>query len=316
MVRKIEFVDSHTAGEPTRVILSGGPELGAGPLSDRVEQFRAHHDSLRRAMVTEPRGADVLIGALLCEPADDSCDAGVIFFNNVGYLGMCGHGLIGFVETLKQLGRLNSDGCRIETPVGIVEAKLEKDGAITFDNVLSFRKASEVEIDVPSLGLVVGDVAWGGNWFFLTKDPKPLLSVAAIPDLLELATSIRQAVNKQGYPEVDHVELFGDPVAAGSDSRNFVLCPGLEYDRSPCGTGTSAKLACLAADGVLGPGETWIQEGILGTSFSSVFRWSSKEKQEIIPTVTGCAFLTAEGRLLLHDADPFRMGISTDETVL
>lgn len=315
MVRKIEFIDSHTAGEPTRVILSGGPDLGVGSLNDKLERFREHHDPLRRAMVTEPRGADVLIGALLCEPADSSCDAGVIFFNNVGYLGMCGHGLIGFVETLRQLGRLNSDSCRIETPVGIVEAKVEQDGAITFDNVISFRKAAKVRVNVPEVGSVVGDVAWGGNWFFLTTEPKPALSVAAIPDLLRITTAIRKAVNEQGYPEVDHVELFGPPLSAGSHSRNFVLCPGLEYDRSPCGTGTSAKLACLAADGVLAPGESWIQEGILGTSFCGIFRWACDVKKSIIPTVTGKAFLTAEGRLLLNEDDPFQMGISVKETV-
>jgi 4-hydroxyproline epimerase len=316
MTQKIEFVDSHTAGEPTRVIVAGGPDLGSGPLSERVKRFGSDYDSLRRAMVTEPRGADVLIGALLCDSNDVTCDAGVIFFNNVGYLGMCGHGLIGLVETLRQLGKLKSDRCRIETPVGIVEATVEAEGSITFDNVTSYRKAANVAIEVPEVGTVVGDVAWGGNWFFLTREPKPRLSFSTIPEHLVLTTAIRKAVNEQGYPEVDHVELFGEPLAKASHSRNFVLCPGLEYDRSPCGTGTSAKLACLAADGALKPGERWVQEGILGTSFTGVYRWSCEEKNEIIPTVTGRAYLTAEGRLLLDDADPFRMGISADETVL
>ena len=316
MTREIEFVDSHTAGEPTRVIFEGGPDLGSGPLPERLERFRTDHDALRMATVTEPRGADVLVGALHCEPSDESCDAGVIFFNNVGYLGMCGHGLIGFVETLRYLGRVESGVCRVETPVGIVEAKVNDAGAITFDNVVSYRKADRVELDVPGYGSVLGDVAWGGNWFFLTREPRPKLSFHSIPELLDLTRAIREAVNQQGYPEVDHIEIFGDPIQQGSQSRNFVLCPGLEYDRSPCGTGTSAKLACLAADGSLAPGEKWVQEGILGTSFTGSFQWSDEQENRIIPTVSGRAHVTAKGQLLLTEPDPFRLGIQLDEKVV
>ncbi len=309
MLQKIDFVDSHTAGEPTRVILDGGPDLGEGPLTQRLENFRTHHDPLRNAMITEPRGSDVLIGALRCEPSDPTCDVGVIFFNNVSYLGMCGHGLIGFVETLRYLGEIKENRCRVQTPVGVVDAIVEPDGAITFDNVVSYRKEANVSLDVPGVGNVVGDVAWGGNWFFLTREPRVQFKQYGIADLLVMATAIREAVNAQGFPEVDHIELFDEPLSENNDSRNFVLCPGLEYDRSPCGTGTSAKLACLAADGALKPGQPWLQEGILGTSFSGVYRWSREDLKEIVPTVSGQAHVTIEGRLILDDADPFRMGI-------
>lgn len=314
MTHRIAFVDSHTAGEPTRVILNGGPDLGSGTLQERLDRFRSHHDSMRRAMVTEPRGADVLIGALRCEPSDASCDSAVIFFNNVGYLGMCGHGLIGFVETLRYLGEIKSDRCRVETPVGVVEARVNPEGSISFDNVPSYRKAAEAVFDVPGVGQVVGDVAWGGNWFFLTRSPKPRLRFDSISKWLKMTTAIRKAVNENGYPEVDHIELFDDPLSVESHSRNFVLCPGLEYDRSPCGTGTSAKLACLAADGLLKPGEVWIQEGILGTSFSGRYRWEDEANSKIIPTISGKASITIDGNLLLQDDDPFRYGICLDES--
>lgn len=309
MPDEIQVIDSHTAGEPTRVVISGGPELGDGPLEDRLQRLRSDFDAFRTATVTEPRGSEVLVGALLCQPVDPTCLAGVIFFNNVGYLGMCGHGMVGVVETLKHCGRIHSGTCRIETPVGIVTAELHDDGSISVGNVESYRLASEVKIDADGVGTVVGDVAWGGNWFFLVREPRQPLSVVRIPELMEIATAIRRTVNKTGFPEVDHVELFGEADDPEADAKNFVLCPGLQYDRSPCGTGTSAKLACLAADGKLEPGQSWIQEGILGTTFEGHFRWSDSAKDKIQPTIRGRAFVTAQGRLLLHRDDPFCWGI-------
>ena len=300
MPDEIQVIDSHTAGEPTRVVISGGPELGDGPLEDRLQRLRADFDAFRTATVTEPRGSEVLVGALLCEPVDPTCTAGVIFFNNVGYLGMCGHGMIGVVETLKYCGRVQSGSFRIETPVGVVTAEVHDNGSISVGNVESYRLASEVKIDAGAVGTVVGDVAWGGNWFFLVREPRQPLSVGRIPELMEIATAIRSAVNKAGFPVVDHVELFGEAEDPEADAKNFVLCPGLQYDRSPCGTGTSAKLACLAADGKLEPGQSWIQEGILGTTFEGHFRWSDSAKEKIQPTIKGRAFVTAQGRLLLH----------------
>jgi proline racemase len=259
-------------------------------------------------VVNEPRGSDVLVGALLVEPADKSCVAGVIFFNNVGCLAMCGHGTIGLVVTLAHMGKIKAGEHRIETPVGVVTATLHTNGEVSVANVPSFRKAKAATVEVPGIGKISGDVAWGGNWFYLVSEHGRELSLGAVESLTDFTWRIRQAVNAQGFPEVDHVELFG-PAQAGGDSRNFVLCPGKAYDRSPCGTGTSAKLACLAADGNLTEGETWIQESILGSKFTGKFRWHDRARGEILPIITGTAHVNAESTLLLDDADPFCWGI-------
>lgn len=308
-VVRIRAIDSHTAGEPTRVVLEGGPSLGNGSLQDRLRRFREEYDQFRTAIVTEPRGSDVLVGALLCKPTDPSCLTGVIFFNNVGYLGMCGHGIIGVMETLKFRGTVTTGQHRVETPVGIVTAMLHEDGTVSVSSVESYRTASDVKVDVDGIGTVVGDVAWGGNWFFLVREPQQTIDVANVQELQNIAVAIRAAVNAAGYPEVDHVELFGETHHPDADSRNFVLCPGLEYDRSPCGTGTSAKLACLAADGKLKPGEHWIQEGILGSSFVAEYQWGNESEQRILPVITGRAFVTSEVLLHLDLRDPFCWGI-------
>ena len=304
----IRIVDSHTGGEPTRVVLDGGPDLGTGPLHLRRERFVRDFDAYRSAIVGEPRGSDVLVGALLVPPHEIDCAAGVIFFNNVGALGMCGHGTIGLVATLAHLGRIRHGDHRLDTPVGIVTATLHADGSVSVANVPSRRKAKAVTIQVPGLGPVTGDVAWGGNWFFLVEDHPWTLEPSQVETLTDIAWRIRQAVNAQGHPEVDHVELFG-PGRDGGNSRNFVLCPGKAYDRSACGTGTSAKLACLAADGKLAEDETWVQESILGSTFSGRFRWSDRAVGEVCPIITGTAHVTAEATLILSETDPFCWGI-------
>jgi 4-hydroxyproline epimerase len=307
----IRILDSHTGGEPTRLVLEGGPDLGDGPLDERVRRFRENFDGFRSAIVNEPRGSDVIVGALLCKPHRPECDIGVIFFNNVGYLGMCGHGTIGVIVSLAHLGMLKPGVVKIDTPVGMVEAQLLPSGAVSVANVSSYRKAKAVTIDVAGLGAVTGDVAWGGNWFFLVEEQQMPLNLTNVEPLTELSWRIRQAVNAQGYPEVDHVELIGKTPTARS--RNFVLCPGKAYDRSPCGTGTSAKLACLAADGVLAEGEEWTQESILGSVFKGQFRWIDRAQGTIAPTITGTAHVTAEARLILDPKDPFCWGIRDDK---
>ncbi len=307
-MKKISVVDSHTGGEPTRLVIAGGPDLGGGSVADRLKVFRTRHDKFRSAIVNEPRGSDVLVGALLVEPSDKSCAAGVIFFNNVGCLAMCGHGTIGLVVTLAHLGKIKTGEHKIETPVGVVTATLHANGEVSVANVPSYRQAKAVAVEVAGIGKISGDVAWGGNWFFLVSDHGRELSLANVESLTDLTWRIRQAVNAQGFPEVDHVELFGPP-QTGGDSRNFVLCPGKAYDRSPCGTGTSAKLACLAADGKLGENEPWIQESILGSQFTGKFHWLNRERGEILPIVTGTAHVNAESTLLLAENDPFCWGI-------
>ena len=305
-MHRVQIIDSHTGGEPTRVVISGAPNLGAGSIADQLEVFRSQHDHFRSAVVNEPRGSDVLVGAILTEPSDPSCSCGVIFFNNVGTLGMCGHGTIGLVATLAHMGRITPGDHRIDTCVGVVTATLHTDGSVSVRNVPSFRKAKDVTIDVPGLGPITGDVAWSGNWFFLVANHGLDLTLANVDALTDASWRIRNAINSQGFPEVDHVELFGPPADATNHSRNFVLCPGKAYDRSPCGTGTSAKLACLHADGKLAPGQLWRQESIIGSVFSGSVELVG---DSLIPTITGRAWVNAEATLLLDDSDPFRDGI-------
>ncbi len=308
-MQRITIIDSHTGGEPTRVVTAGGPDLGSGSITDRLSRFRSKCDRFRSAIVNEPRGSDSMVGALLCEPSDPSCAMGVLFFNNVGYLGMCGHGTIGLIVTLAHLGTIGPGDHRIETPVGIVTATLHRDGSVSVANVPSYRFLRSVPVEVAGIGQIHGDVAWGGNWFFLVENHGQLLDRTNIPNLIDGCGRIRQAICRQGHPEIDHVELIGPARSVGAHSRNFVLCPGGAFDRSPCGTGTSAKLACLAADGLLGENELWVQEGILGSTFTGRYRWLDRAKGTIAPIITGTASIIAEGTLLLDDRDPFCWGI-------
>ncbi|MDB6154568.1 MAG: hydroxyproline-2-epimerase [Chthoniobacteraceae bacterium] len=305
--RQIRVIDSHTGGEPTRVVIAGGPELGGGTMAEQLALFEDRYDAFRSAIVNEPRGHDVLVGALLRESSES--DAGILFFNNVGYLGMCGHGLIGVVITMAHLGRIKEPGTiRFETPVGKVHAIWHGGNAVSIVNVPSYRKAANMTLDVPGIGPITGDVAWGGNWFFLVREHGETLALKNVEQLTDLSWRIRQALNAQGFPEVDHIELFAKG-EAGGHSRNFVLCPGKAYDRSPCGTGTSAKLACLAADGTLAEGGQWIQESILGSTFRGSYRWIDRAKGIIEPSIHGTAFVTADSTLILDENDPFCWGI-------
>ena len=308
-MRTVRVIDSHTGGEPTRLVLEGGPELGDGPLAERVRRFREHFDPYRSAIVNEPRGSDPLVGALLVKPQRTDCAFGVIFFNNVGYLGMCGHGTIGLIASLAHAGKVLPGTIKIDTPVGAVETELHPDGRISVSNVVSCRAAHGVAVEVGGIGRIVGDVAWGGNWFFLVAAHDRSIDLKHVESLTDFAWRVRAAINAQGHPDVDHVELFGPSDRPGVHSRNFVLCPGKAYDRSPCGTGTSAKLACLAADGKLAEGETWTQESLIGSLFEGRYRWHDRAKGEIVPTITGTAYVTGESLLRLDADDPFCWGI-------
>ena len=307
----MRVIDSHTEGEPTRLIVEGGPNLGSGTMAERCVVFARDFDHIRSFTVNEPRGHNAIVGGLLCEPKDPTCAAGIIFFNNVGVIGMCGHGTIGLAVTLAYMGRIGPGLHRLETPVGIVSFELLSKNEVRITNVPSRRFRKAVSVDVPDLGTITGDVAWGGNWFFLTRDAPCELTMAEIPRLTAAAQAIQTALDTNGIvgdgARIDHIEIFGPP-AAGGDSRSFVLCPGGAYDRSPCGTGTSAKLACLAADGDLKPGETWIQESIIGSHFTAHYHLNADGA--IIPSITGCAYVTGEATLIRDPADPFRDGIS------
>ena len=327
--RRVRVIDSHTGGEPTRVIIDGGPDLGFGTMSERRIQLSARFDDFRSAVVCEPRGSDVVVGALLCQPVDPECVAGVLFFNNVGPLWMCGHGTIGLGVTLGHIGKIGAGTHRLETAVGTVTFDYDGANRVSLENVPSYRFAKDVVVDVDGLGPVVGDIAWGGNWFFLVDssripasapgntssvsdiDFRRPFGLADIERLSDIAWRIRQSLSSIGVTgidgaEIDHVEIFGPAADHENHSRNFVLCPGRAYDRSPCGTGTSAKLACLFADGKLTPGETWRQESILGSVFEGSIRI---EGDKIIPRIAGTAYITAETTLIFDPADPFQSGI-------
>lgn len=310
-MKRIKVIDSHTGGEPTRLVVDGFPDLGSGSMAERRALLAQRHDDWRAAAVLEPRGSDVVVGALLCKPVDAACAAGVIFFNNTGYLGMCGHGTIGLVASLAHMGLIRAGAHRIETPVGEVTATLHGDGSVSVRNVPAWRHLHQVAVDVPGHGTVRGDVAWGGNWFFLASEHGQRVASDSLEALTAYSVSLREALAAQGITgadgaEIDHIELFADDDDGGADSRNFVLCPGKAYDRSPCGTGTSAKIACLAADGKLAPGEVWRQASIIGSLFEASY---AVEDGQVIPTLRGRAHMSAEATLLIEDGDPFAWGI-------
>jgi 4-hydroxyproline epimerase len=316
MMKRISIIDSHTGGEPTRLVVHGFPDLGTGSMAERRALLASQHDAWRAATVLEPRGNDVIVGALLCEPVSSDAAAGVIFFNNTGYLNMCGHGTIGLVVTLAHMGRIGAGVHVIETPVGDVTATLHDDGTVSVRNVPSYRYRKQVELNVPGFGTVHGDVAWGGNWFFLVSDHGQRIALDNAALLTDYTTRMRHALTVQGTSgadgaEIDHIELFA-PDPEGADSRNFVLCPGNAYDRSPCGTGTSAKLACLAADGKLEPGQVWTQASVIGSTFQASYEREAADPVEgsrIIPTLRGSAYVCSEATLLIDDVDPFAWGI-------
>jgi 4-hydroxyproline epimerase len=309
----MRVIDSHTEGEPTRVIIEGGPDLGGGTVAEQLERFRSGHDDVRRAVILEPRGSDAIVGALLCEPSRDDCVAGIIFFNNTGYLGMCGHGTIGVAVTLAWLGRIGDGASQLETPVGVVSFELSGSNEATIENVASYRYRKGLELDVPGLGTVRGDVAWGGNWFFLAESAPVALVLDNERELNDAARRVKtelvaRDITGSDGAEIDHIEFFSAAQADDADSRNYVLCPGAAYDRSPCGTGTSAKLACLADDGKLAPGQTWVQESIIGSRFEASY--DVNDRGEIIPSITGRAWICGDSTLVRQQDDPFRNGIA------
>ena len=308
-MHRIKIIDSHTGGEPTRLVVDGFPDLGTGSMAERRARLAAEHDRWRTATVLEPRGNDVIVGALLCPPVDARNAAGVVFFNNSGYLGMCGHGTIGVVASLAHMGRIQPGVHGIETPVGTVQTTLHDDGSVSVRNVPAYRLYHQLTVQVPGHGPVTGDVAWGGNWFFLITKHQQRVASNNLAALTAFALAVQQALADQGVRGsdgglIDHIELFADDAEA--DSRNFVLCPGGAYDRSPCGTGTSAKLACLAADGRLQPGQVWRQASIIGSQFEASY---ALEGDQLIPTLRGRAFMSAEATLLIEPNDPFGWGI-------
>lgn len=310
-MQTIKILDSHTGGEPTRLVLDGFPDLGDISIADKRALLATKYDHYRQAVILEPRGSDVIVGALLCHPNNPAASCGVIFFNNTGYLGMCGHGTIGLIASLSYLGRIQPGKHLIETPVGMVEATLHPDQMVSVRNVPSYRYRKDVTVTVPGYGTVTGDIAWGGNWFFLLSATDMVFAGADKNELTTYACAIYDALERQNIrgennAVIDHIELFGNDATA--DSRNFVLCPGKAYDRSPCGTGTSAKIACLAADNKLAPNQVWHQASIIGSQFQASYEPAANGT--VIPTISGYAHISAESTLILQANDPFKWGIN------
>mgnify|MGYP002631346643 CR=1 FL=1 len=313
--QEIHVIDSHTGGEPTRIIVDGAPDLGSGTLAEQRSRFQQDYDWLRSAAVNEPRGSDAVVGALLTTSPNPDADIGVIFFNNTGYLNMCVHGTIGLAVTLAWMGRLNpGEIANIDTPVGMVQAHLHEDGThVSVANVPSYRSHTDIKLDVDGYGEVTADVAWGGNWFLLVNEHSLEVSYENIATLTDFGVKAREALERDKITgddggEIDHIEVFVPVTNGSADSRNFVLCPGEAYDRSPCGTGTSAKLACLYDAGKLAEGQVWRQASVLGSVFEGTVKLDGDQK--IIPHVTGDAYVNSEAKLILQEDDPFGCGIT------
>ena len=306
----IRVVDSHTEGEPTRVVVEGWPVPSGATMAERLADVRERFDPLRRAVLCEPRGHEAVVGALLTPPVSEGSRSGVVFFDNAAYLGMCGHGTIGVVRTLEYLGRLRPGPVALDTPVGTVRAELAADGSVTIENVPAFCHARDVFVDVPDTGRIRGDVAYGGNWFFITRVERALRA-ADVEELTRLTRAIADALRAAKITgadgaEVDHIILLGASDRPDADRKNFVLCPGAAYDRSPCGTGTSATMAMLHARGELALDQIWRQESIIGSTFHA---WLTSRGGRLIPHVRGTAYVTGESTLRFDPRDPFRLGI-------
>lgn len=308
----IKVIDSHTGGEPTRVITEGGPDLGRGTLAERARLLEAEHADFCRSVLCEPRGYDAMVGVLLVAPVSKDCLTGAIFFNTSQNLGMCGHATLGLLVTLYHQGQIPVGNYDIETPVGIVSAELHDANTASIINVDSYRYQKNVVVEVDKFGAITGDIAWGGNWFFLVYHSPVAVKSENISQLLSFTSAIKSALEEKhitainGAP-IDHIELYDKPQNSKAHSKNFVLCSSGDYDRSPCGTGCSAKLACLAEDGSWPENKEWVQESIIGSTYATSYKWS--DDKTIIPTITGKAFVTSQATLMYDPLDPYKHGI-------
>jgi proline racemase len=327
----IQAVDSHTAAEPTRVITGGLPTIRGATMAEKRDQLRQEHDSIRKSLVLEPRGHDAIVLAFLLPPTRDDADLGVVFANDAGYLGMCGHGSIGLVTTAVAMGLVPAvepvTEIALDTPVGLIRCRVAVEAgrpkSVTITNVPSFLYRQRVIVDVHGFGKVAADVAYGGNWFaFVEADQLGLVvEKSHLPVLMQAATAIREALVREGvrgiHPEtgeeetVDHIKLFEALDGEHLGARSLTLCPGTAYDRSPCGTGTSAKLAVLHAKGELKQGEVFDSESVLGTKFMAriVGETTVGKYPAIVPEITGSAWITSFATFVIDPDDPCRLGI-------
>jgi proline racemase len=327
----LQAVDSHTAGEPTRIVTGGLPPVAGATMAEKRAALRIRHDALRRALVHEPRGHDAIVVAYLVPPCHPDAHAGVVFCNDVGYLGMCGHGAIGVATVLVGMGMVPAQEPEtrvvLDTPAGLVPCRVAVSNgrarAVTITNVPSFQFRQRAIAAVPGFGKVAADIAWGGNWFAFVEAAQLGLHVdkAHLPQLLPAAIAVREALAANGvrgvHPEsgeeqlVDHVKLFDALEGPTPGARAMTLCPGTAYDRSPCGTGTSAKLAVLHSKGELGVGEWFTSESVIGTRFRARIAATTQVGQfaAIVPEIEGAAYVTGLQTFVLDPEDPCVHGL-------
>ena len=324
MVEKEYFiVDTHTAGEPTRVVTNFPPVHGA-TMADIKKEMQTNHDWFRQFLLREPRGHTDMFGAILFPPVRKNCDIGVIFMDNGGYLDMCGHGIIGLVTCIVQIGLIEPKAeILIDTPTGAIATRIDYHNnrvrSVSFQNVPAFKvRTTKVNIEGR---LTPVDIAFGGNFFAHVYASS--LGITLEPSskgvIIDLALKIRREVNareKVAHPQqpqinkVELVEFSAPPKSEGADARNVVVFGQGQIDRSPCGTGTCAKMALLHSEGKLKIGETFVHEGILQTKFTGRLLRETKvgDYHAVLPEITGSAYITGRSRLVYDDKDPLIQG--------
>jgi 4-hydroxyproline epimerase len=330
--RKTFFcIDAHTCGNPVRVVAGGGPPLNGATMSERRQDFIARYDWIRTGLMFEPRGHDVMSGSILYEPMRDDCDAAILFIETSGCLPMCGHGTIGTVTVLieeglvtpKREGRLV-----LEVPAGIVEAEYRRDNLdnvveVRIRNIPSFLYRSGIDVDVEGFGRVVFDVAYGGNFYAIIEPQAsyPGLDAISAFDIQRLSPIIRRLINDKYslvHPDdptisgLRHILWAGQPHHPEAHARNAVFYGEKAIDRSPCGTGTSARMAQKAARGELKVGDDFVHESIIGSLFHGRVEASAKVGpfDAIVPSVAGQAWITGHNTIFLDERDPFVKGFS------
>ncbi len=326
---KLEYVDTHTMGEPTRIIVDGLPPIVGDTMMEKKKYLERNFDYIRTMAMHEPRGHRDMFGAMITEPIHEEAQMGVIFMDGGGYLNMCGHGSIGVATLLVDRGYVKVTEpityITLDAPAGLIEAKVRVENGkvveVSIVNVPSFLYKKDIEIDVPDLGKIPVDISFGGSFFALVNGQNLGIKVDIdnIDELVKYGLIIRDIINDKipvVHPinpfidRVDLVEIYDKPSSKEANLKNVVIFGAGQVDRSPCGTGTSAKLASLYGKGLLKINEPFIYESITGTKF--VGKIIGKTKVEgydaIIPEITGKAFITAYGNIVFEEEDPFKYG--------
>jgi len=329
-MNSFKTIDTHTMGEPTRIITEGLPFIPGNNMMDKKNYLVEHFDYIRTMTMHEPRGHGDMFGAILMEPTKKEADIGVIFMDSGGYLNMCGHGSIGVSTILVDEGYVKVEepitNITLDTPAGLVRAKVEvenkKAKGVSIENVPAFLYKENIKIEISELGQVPVDISFGGSFFALV-DSKYLnlkISLENIDEIIKLALIIREKINNKvkvihpNIPDinkVDLVEIYGKPTNSIADLKNVVIFGAGQFDRSPCGTGTSAKLAYLHGKNKLKKNEYFVHESITGTMFKGRILEEVKigKYNGIIPEIKGRAFIIGYSHLIAQEEDPFKHGL-------